>query len=201
MTSHDPRSAHDGESNPIHGAIMVTLGAVAVVIAIVMLANFAVGVYGSRDLKGHPSMSAEAVAKRIAPVAQVNVDPNAAAPATAAPAPAAGAPAAGAPAAAAPPATPAPATPPAAPAKVAAAGGAGKSTYESTCQVCHAAGVAGAPKLGDKAAWAPRIAQGVAALHNSALKGKGAMPAKGGNATLPDDAVTAAVDYMVAAAK
>jgi cytochrome c5 len=61
--------------------------------------------------------------------------------------------------------------------------------------------VAGAPKFGDKAAWAPRIAQGKEALYNSALKGKGAMPPKGGNAALSDDAVKAAVDYMAAAAK
>ena len=89
---------------------------------------------------------------------------------------------------------------PAAPA--AAAGPAdGKATYEAACNVCHGAGVAGAPKLGDKAAWAARIKQGKDALYNSALKGKGAMPPKGGNAALGDDAVKAAVDHMLAAAK
>ena len=67
--------------------------------------------------------------------------------------------------------------------------------------MCHAAGVAGAPKFGDKAAWAPRLKTGIDALYASALKGKGAMPAKGGNATLADADVKAAVDYMVAAAK
>jgi cytochrome c oxidase subunit 2 len=77
----------------------------------------------------------------------------------------------------------------------------GKSTFDTTCTVCHGTGVAGAPKFGDKAAWAPRIAQGKEALYNSALKGKGAMPPKGGNAALSDDAVKAAVDYMAAAAK
>jgi cytochrome c oxidase subunit 2 len=84
-----------------------------------------------------------------------------------------------------------------------AAGGAadGKKTYDTTCMACHSTGAAGAPKLGDKAAWAPRLKQGIAALHASALKGKGAMPPKGGNAGLPDDAVKAAVDYMAAAAK
>jgi cytochrome c5 len=61
--------------------------------------------------------------------------------------------------------------------------------------------VAGAPKFGDKAAWAPRIAQGKNALYASALKGKAAMPPKGGNTALSDDAVKAAVDYMIAAAK
>jgi cytochrome c5 len=66
---------------------------------------------------------------------------------------------------------------------------------------CHGTGAAGAPKLGDKAAWAPRVKAGKPALYNSVLKGKGAMPPKGGNAALADDAVKAAVDYLVAAAK
>jgi cytochrome c5 len=61
--------------------------------------------------------------------------------------------------------------------------------------------VAGAPKFGDKAAWAPRIAAGKDHLYASALKGKGAMPPKGGQTQLADDAVKAAVDYMAAAAK
>jgi cytochrome c5 len=65
---------------------------------------------------------------------------------------------------------------------------------------CHATGAAGAPKLGDKAAWAPRLKTGIDALYASSLKGKGAMPAKGG-ASLPDADVKAAVDYMAAAAK
>ena len=83
----------------------------------------------------------------------------------------------------------------------AASGGDGKGTYEKVCSVCHASGVAGAPKLGDKAAWKSRIATGAAALHTSALKGKNAMPPKGGMADLPDGDVVAAVDYMVKAAK
>jgi cytochrome c5 len=62
-------------------------------------------------------------------------------------------------------------------------------------------GAAGSPKLGDKAAWEPRIAQGKDALYASVLKGKGAMPAKGGRADLSDEAVKAAVDYMVAQSK
>jgi len=94
-----------------------------------------------------------------------------------------------------------------APAQIAAATPAGtakpdgKKVYDTTCMVCHATGAAGAPKFGDKAAWAPRIKAGIDALHASALKGKGAMPPKGGNAALADADVTAAVDYMVAAAK
>ena len=96
----------------------------------------------------------------------------------------------------------------AAPAVVAAAAPAttagkpdGKKVYDTTCTVCHAAGVAGAPKFGDKTAWAPRLKTGMDALYASALKGKAAMPAKGGNTALPDADVKAAVDYMTAAAK
>ncbi|CAJ0813921.1 c-type cytochrome [Ralstonia flaminis] len=121
---------------------------------------------------------------------------GAAAPA-AAPAPEAVAPAA-APAAAAAPAQVA--APAAAAAPQASTGDVGKKVYDSTCQMCHAAGVAGAPKFGDKAAWAPRIAEGKAKMYDIALHGKGAMPPKGTYAGSDDD-VKAAVDYMAAAAK
>ncbi len=77
----------------------------------------------------------------------------------------------------------------------------GKKTYDGACGVCHGAGVAGAPKLGDKEAWAPRIAAGNDTMYTTALKGKGAMPAKGGRADLSDDDVKAAVDYMVSQSK
>ena len=81
----------------------------------------------------------------------------------------------------------------------------GKATYQQTCFACHGTGAAGAPKAGDKAAWAPRIAKGMETLHNHAIHGfkgeKGFMPAKGGRADLSDDAVKAAVDYMVSLAK
>ena len=81
----------------------------------------------------------------------------------------------------------------------------GKATYDKACMACHAAGVAGAPKLGDKAAWKERIAQGNDTLYTHAIKGfqgkKGFMPAKGGNAALKDDAVKAAVDFMVSKSK
>jgi cytochrome c5 len=89
-----------------------------------------------------------------------------------------------------------------APAGGAKAGAAnGKTVYDQACAVCHGAGIAGAPKVGDKEAWAPRLKQGVDTLHQSALKGKGAMPAKGGNTSLSDADVNAAVDYMVRLAK
>ncbi|HYP67881.1 MAG TPA: c-type cytochrome [Thiobacillaceae bacterium] len=77
----------------------------------------------------------------------------------------------------------------------------GKNVFEGTCKACHETGVAGAPKFGDKAAWAPRIKTGFEALYTSAVKGKNAMPAKGGNASLTYADVKAAVDYMVSKAK
>lgn len=77
----------------------------------------------------------------------------------------------------------------------------GKSVFGKTCALCHAAGVAGAPKPGDKADWAPRIAQGNDLLHKHALEGftgaKGQMPARGASTTLTDDEVKAAVAFMV----
>lgn len=77
----------------------------------------------------------------------------------------------------------------------------GKSTYNKTCSLCHAANVAGAPKPGDKADWAPRIAQGMDVLYKHAVEGytgaKGQMPARGGAATLSDADVKATVDFMV----
>lgn len=95
--------------------------------------------------------------------------------------------------------TPAPAAAPA-PAAPVAENTVGKSIYGKTCAVCHAAGVAGAPKPGDKADWGPRIAQGKDTLYKHAFEGftgsKGVMPARGGVATLSDDEVKAAVDFM-----
>ena len=82
-----------------------------------------------------------------------------------------------------------------------AGGGKGKSVYDATCMVCHAAGVAGAPKAADKAAWAPRLKGGMPALYASSMKGKNAMPPKGGNLALSDADVKAAVDYMVGLVK
>lgn len=86
-----------------------------------------------------------------------------------------------------------------------AAAGKGEATYSGTCATCHAAGIAGAPKFGDKAAWKDRIAKGEGALTNHAIKGfqgkTGFMPPKGGNAALADADVKAAVEYMVKKAK
>jgi cytochrome c5 len=89
-----------------------------------------------------------------------------------------------------------------APAAQAAAGEAdGKKVYESTCMACHGAGVANAPKFGDKKAWAMHLMHGTEHVYENALKGKGAMPPKGGNLTLSDAEVKAAVDYMLGAVK
>jgi cytochrome c5 len=85
------------------------------------------------------------------------------------------------------------------------AAGKGESVYNSACGVCHGAGVAGAPKLGDKADWGPRLAQGNETLYTHALKGfqgkKGMMPPKGGQAQLADADVKAAVDFMAGKSK
>ncbi|MBV2163230.1 MAG: c-type cytochrome [Comamonas sp.] len=126
--------------------------------------------------------------------------PQASAPAAEAPkveapaAPAAEAPKVEAPAAAAAPAAEAPKA-------EATASVDGKSVYGKTCAMCHAAGVAGAPKPGDKEAWAPRIAQGNDTMYKHAIEGftgdHGMMPARGGSSKLTDEEVKAAVDFMV----
>jgi cytochrome c5 len=77
----------------------------------------------------------------------------------------------------------------------------GKKVYDSSCMACHATGAAGAPKTGDKAAWAPRIAQGMDMLHNHAINGIRAMPPRGTCAACSDDDLKAAVDYMVSQSK
>lgn len=102
------------------------------------------------------------------------------------------------------PAAPVPVVPTAA-VPVAAAGlDAGKKVFDSACVVCHGAGIAGAPKFADKAAWAPRLIQGSTTLYEHAIKGfqgkAGVMPPKGGSAASDSD-VKAAVDYMVSAAR
>ena len=112
-------------------------------------------------------------------------DAPAAAPAAAAPAAAAPAPAVVVAAAPAPASTPV------------AASANGEALYKQACMACHAAGVAGAPKLGDKAAWSGRLGAGVDGLTASVIKGKGAMPPKGGAAAASDADIKAAVAYMV----
>ena len=123
----------------------------------------------------------------VAPVTSAAATPAAVTPAAAS----AAAPTAPAPAAAA---------APTAAVKVAAASGNGEALYKQVCTACHAQSVAGSPKFGDKAAWAPRIKTGIDALTASVIKGKGAMPPKGGSAASEAD-IRATVEYMVNAAK
>ena len=192
MHEDDPKHHADAietniETHPVKLAIGIVIGAVALIVGIILLVQLAIGTLG-RSPKDDPAMSAEAVAKRMAPVAKLAIDPNARAPEPAKATPAA----ATAPVVAA-------AIPPAAAAKGGAADG--KKVYDATCTACHGTGVAGAPKLGDKAAWAPHIKGGMPHLYELAMKGKGAMPPKGGNSSLSEAEVKAAVDYMVAASK
>lgn len=77
----------------------------------------------------------------------------------------------------------------------------GDQVFSSVCQGCHATGAAGAPKVGDKGAWSPRIAQGKATLYTHALGGIRAMPPKGTCMNCSDDEIKAAVDYMVGKSK
>ena len=136
-------------------------------------------------------MSDDAIAKRLKPVGELVVDPNQPAPAPTAPTTVAAAPVA------------IPAAPAGKGAPAAAGGDSakGKSIFDGTCTACHSTGAAGAPKIGDKAAWAPRLKDGMPAVYAFAMKGKGAMPPKGGNASLSEADVKAAVDYMVSKVK
>lgn len=182
-------------------------------IVVVMLAATALLACSKTDETAAPAPDASSMTEPAAVEAPIVETPTAAEPATTEPAaPAETAPAAApaqpapAPAAksAAPSAPAAPAAPKAAtPAEAAPAApkpdlARGEQVYRQSCAVCHANGVAGAPKTGDAAAWAPRIARGMDALYATAINGKGAMPAKGGNPSLSDADVKAAVDYLVA---
>jgi cytochrome c5 len=73
----------------------------------------------------------------------------------------------------------------------------GQQIYQSSCQACHATGAAGAPKLGDKEAWAPRIAQGMDTMLANATNGIRAMPPKGACASCTEADLKAAIEYMV----
>ena len=173
-TEHDQHSSFI--KTPKQLVIVILLSFLVPVIGIVMLVRLA-----ASGPSGDPNvLNPEAVAARIQPVGKVQFgSPNevvAQAAQPAAPKPAAGA--AGKPEAAD-----------------------GKAVYNQACMACHAQSVAGSPRLGDKAAWGPRIQQGMDTLVQSALKGKGAMPPKGGFAQLTDAQVRAAVEFMVSQSK
>ena len=160
--------------------VVVLLAFLIPVIGMVMIASFATG--GLKVDSRSSDASAAAVAERLKPVGSVLIGEVPAEPAAGTPAvkPAGGG-----------PVTTAAASGP----------GAGKKLYDTVCMACHAGGIAGAPKTGDKAAWKPRIATGKDSLYNSALRGKNAMPAKGGLTAAADADVKTAVDYMVSQAK
>ena len=161
-------------------AIVVVLSFIVPVVVIVMLAQIATG---GKKPAAATAASEEAIARRIKPAGVVVVDPTQAA---------------------APAAVQVAVTAPAAAVSATPAGGdaaKGKSIYDASCAACHGAGVAGAPKPGDKAAWAPRLKSGTDAMVASVIKGKGAMPPKGGNAALADADIKAAVDYLAGLVK
>jgi len=168
-------SEHDEHTSfiktPQQLAVVVLLAFVVPVIGIVLLVQLVV----NRPSADPSAMTPQAVAARIQPVGRVAFGEE---PATAAGAPAAVAGTGAKPAAAD-----------------------GKTVYDTTCMACHATGAANAPKFGDKAAWAPRVKSGIAALLKSALAGKGAMPPKGGNASLSEAELRAAIEYMVSHSK
>jgi cytochrome c5 len=148
-----------------------------------------------------PLAEAPPAAEPLPPAATVPETPTTGAPTTAAPSPTT-APSPTAPADST--ATASPTTPPAqsdatpAPSQDLAHG---EQIYRKSCAFCHDRGTAGAPKVGDVQAWAPRIAQGVEVLYTNSIKGIRAMPPKGGNPTLSEADVKAAVDYLVAKAR
>ena len=132
----------------------IVLAFIIPVVIIVLLVNLVIS--SSRLGAGSDSLSPEAIASRIKPVASFSlVDANA-------------------------------------PKEMKT----GQQVYDSTCSACHAAGVAGAPKVGDSAAWAPLIESGMATMLKIAIEGKGAMPAKGGNPALDDFEIERAIVLM-----
>ena len=164
--------------------VVVLLSFIVPVAAILLLVKLITG--GMHIDPDSVAMSEEAVANRLKPVGEVRMlgDTESAASGEAVAA-----------------TTPKPAEPmsvAAAPAAATSGAGAGEQVFNTVCQTCHAAGLAGAPKTGDTVAWQPRIAQGIELLYASAINGKGVMPAKGGAMGSPDTDIRAAVDLMVA---
>lgn len=151
-------------------------GALVFITVVVLVAANWIGAIGSPDVKSAAQL--KLAEQRIQPVGKVNLKSNPTQPAQA---------------------TPVVAT--AVPAQTDTTQDAGSRVYAAICQACHMTGAAGAPVVGDNAAWGTRIAQGMDVLYASALKGKGAMPPKGGNPSFSDAEVKAAVDFMVKQSK
>ena len=155
------------KTNTEFGFFIIAAG---VGVALILAINSMVG--GVLKGAAEPAdMSEEAVVARIAPVAQLNtgaaIEPEV-------------------PEAAAPVAAAAP-----------AAARSGEDVYQASCFACHGTGAAGAPKVGDAAAWGPRAAKGIDGLMNSALNGLNAMPPRGTCGNCSDDDLKAAIEYMV----
>jgi cytochrome c5 len=175
-------------SSPIKTPLQLIAVVVAsFVVPIALISIFAhLVTSGAHSDKNNPALSDDAIAQRLKPAGELVVDPNQPAPAPAAPVNVA-------------------AIAPPAPGKAAPAAGGdtakGQSIFNTTCTACHSTGAAGAPKIGDKTAWGPRLKDGMPAVYSFAMKGKGAMPPKGGNASLSEADVKAAVDFMVSKVK
>jgi cytochrome c5 len=175
VEAHDPHQSFI--KTPKQLIVVILLAFLVPIIGIILVVQLVMS-------GAHPdpqALSPEAVERRIQPVARLEFGP----PEGVAPKPGAAA--------------------PAKPGAVAAAGkpGAadGKAVYDKVCFACHAQSVAGSPRLGDKAAWAPRIKTGLDTLMQSVLKGKSAMPPRGGNPSLSDAEIRAAVEFMVGQSK
>ncbi|HSA90464.1 MAG TPA: c-type cytochrome [Burkholderiales bacterium] len=167
--------AHDPHQSfiktPKQLIVVILLAFLVPIIGIILLVQLVLS--GARP--DPQALTPEAVERRIAPVARLEFGPPEGVQAAAAPAK------------------------PAAPGKPGAV--AGKSVYDKVCVACHQVSVAGSPRLGDKAAWAPRIQTGVGSLMQSVIKGKGAMPPRAGNPSLSDAEIRAAVEFMVGQSK
>lgn len=168
----------------------VVAAAVVVAAPAVALADAPAAVMTDAPAVALADKEKQAIADRIKPVGVVCLDDGTNCPVVSAPV---SAPVASAEAA--------PASASVASAPAAAGGKSGEEIFKTTCSVCHAAGVAGAPKVGDKGVWAPRIAKGKDTLYKSALSGFNAMPPKGMCAACSDSEIRATVDYMVSQSK
>jgi cytochrome c5 len=182
VEAHDPHQSFI--KTPKQLVVVILLAFLVPIIGIILLVQLVLS--GARP--DPQALAPEAVERRIQPVARLEFGP----PEGVAQKPAAAAPAKPGAAAAAGKLGPADGKP--GPAD-------GKALYDKVCVACHQVSVAGSPRLGDKAAWAPRIQTGVDSLMQSVIKGKGAMPPRGGNPSLSDAEVRAAVEFMVGQSK
>ncbi len=178
MASVPPKEHSTLIKTPQQLIVAVLAGFLVTVVGILLLVQL---ITGGLDVDmDSPAMTEEAIARRLKPVGELAIGESRVA--AAAPSAASGSAAS-------------------ARAAVVPAADAGERLYNSVCQVCHGAGLAGSPRTGDKAAWKARIAQGSATLYQNAINGIRTMPPKGGAMSAPDAEIRAAVDYMVAKSK